>query len=103
MCPSTARSGRISTIVPQVSHVDHISQDVQVLVTEQGLADLRGLSPKQRAALIIENCSHPDYRPALRDYYRRAREGAYGQHAPSLPGEALSWHQRFMDTGDMRA
>jgi succinyl-CoA:acetate CoA-transferase len=103
MCPSTARGGKISTIVPQVSHVDHISQDVQVLVTEQGLADLRGLSPKQRASLIIENCSHPDYRPALRDYFRRAREGAYGLHAPSLPGEALSWHQRFMETGDMRA
>ncbi|WP_380780104.1 acetyl-CoA hydrolase/transferase family protein [Sphingomonas sp. R86520] len=102
MTPSTARNGDISAIVPQASHVDHISQDVQVLVTEQGLADLRGLSPKQRAAVIIENCAHPDYRLALADYYRRAREGSYGQQTPTLPGEALSWHQRFLDTGTMR-
>ncbi|PTW47318.1 succinyl-CoA:acetate CoA-transferase [Sphingomonas faeni] len=102
MTPSTARNGDISAIVPQASHVDHISQDVQVLVTEQGLADLRGLSPKQRALTIIENCAHPDYRPALADYYRCAREGSYGQQTPTLPGEALSWHQRFLDTGTMR-
>ncbi|GHH24767.1 acetyl-CoA hydrolase [Sphingomonas glacialis] len=102
MTPSTAKGGKISAIVPQASHVDHISQDVQVLVTEQGLADLRGLSPKQRAMLIIERCAHPDYRPALADYYARARIGSYGQQSPSLPGEALSWHQRFMETGSMR-
>ena len=103
MTPSTAKGGAISAIVPQASHVDHIAQDVQVVITEQGLADLRGLSPKQRAATIIANCAHPDYRPALEDYVRRARTGSYGQQSPSLPGEALSWHQRFMDTGDMRA
>lgn len=102
MSPSTAKGGAISAIVPQASHVDHIMQDVMVVVTEQGLADLRGLSPKQRAALVIENCAHPDYRPMLADYYRRARGHSYGQHSPSLPGEALSWHQRFMDTGTMR-
>jgi len=102
MTPSIAKGGAISAIVPQASHVDHISQDVQVLVTEQGLADLRGLSPKQRAQVIIENCAHPDYRPALADYYRRARIGSYGQQTPMLPGEALSWHQRFLDTGTMR-
>lgn len=102
MTPSTAKGGAISAIVPQVAHVDHINQDVQVIVTEQGLADLRGLSPKQRARLIIESCAHPDYRPMLADYYARALKGSYGLHAPSLPGEALSWHQRFMDTGTMR-
>src|SRR5699024_11018470 len=63
MTPSTAKGGAISTIVPQASHVDHINQDVQVIVTEQGLADLRGLSPKQRAKVIIERCAHPDFRP----------------------------------------
>jgi len=99
--PSTAKDGRISAIVPQASHVDHIAQDVQVIVTEQGLADLRGLSPKQRATVIIENCAHPAYRPALEDYYARARQGAYGQQSPSLPSEALSWHQRFIETGSM--
>ena len=103
MTPSTAKGGTISAIVPQASHVDHITHDVQVIVTEQGLADLRGLSPKQRARCIIERCAHPDYRPALDDYYRRAREHAYGQQSPSLPGEALSWHQRYLDTGTMRS
>jgi succinyl-CoA:acetate CoA-transferase len=103
MTPSTAKGGAISAIVPQASHVDHITQDVQVIVTEQGLADLRGLSPKQRARCIIDSCAHPDFRPALNDYYQRAREHSYGQQSPSLPGEALSWHQRFLDTGSMRA
>ena len=88
--------------MPQASHVDHITQDVQVLVTEQGLADLRGLSPKQRARLIMANCAHPDYRPALQDYFRRAEKGSYGGHAPALMNEALSWHQRFIETGTMR-
>ncbi len=101
MTPSTAKGGRISAIVPQAAHVDHIAQDVQVIVTEQGLADLRGLSPKQRAKLIIERCAHPSYRPMLEDYYARARAGSYGQQLPSLPGEALSWHQRFIETGSM--
>jgi succinyl-CoA:acetate CoA-transferase len=101
MTRSTAKADKISAIVPQASHVDHISQDVQVLVTEQGLADLRSLSPKQRAKTIIENCAHPDYRPALADYFRRAKARSYGQHSPSLPGEALSWHQRFIETGSM--
>ena len=102
MTPSTAKGGKISAIVPQVSHVDHIAQDVQVIVTEQGLADLRGLSPKQRALKVIENCAHPDFRPMLADYYARALKGSYGLQSPSLPGEALSWHQRFMETGTMR-
>ncbi|WP_448956676.1 acetyl-CoA hydrolase/transferase family protein [Labrys neptuniae] len=102
MTPSTAKGGKISAIVPQASHVDHIIQDVQVIVTEQGLADLRGLSPKQRAQVIIENCAHPDYKTELFDYFRRARGHSYGQQSPSLPGEALSWHQRFIDTGSMR-
>ncbi|MFV0360277.1 acetyl-CoA hydrolase/transferase family protein [Tropicimonas sp.] len=100
--PSLAKRGDISTIVPQVSHVDHITQDVQVLVTEQGLADLRGLAPKKRAQAIIQNCAHPDYRPYLEDYFERAKRDAFGQQTPSLPREALSWHQRFIDTGSMR-
>jgi len=102
MSPSTVKSGKISTIVPHASHVDHITQDVQVIVTEQGLADLRGLSPKQRAKTIIANCAHPDFRPALQDYYARARLNSYGQQTPTLLAEALTWHQRFIDTGSMR-
>lgn len=100
MSASTARAGRISCIVPMVSHHDHTEHDVQVLVTEQGLADLRGLAPTQRAALIIERCAHPAYRDALRDYLARARR-ADGQHTPHLLDEALSWHSRCLRTGQM--
>ncbi|MBB2155808.1 acetyl-CoA hydrolase/transferase family protein [Gluconacetobacter diazotrophicus] len=101
MTPSTAKGGKISAIVPMASHVDHITQDSQVLVTEQGLADLRGLSPKQRAEVIIKNCAHPDYRPGLQDYFKRAKEGSYGLQSPHLLTESLSWHQRFIETGSM--
>ncbi len=100
---STAKGGAISTIVPHVSHVDHITQDVQVIVTEQGLADLRGLAPRRRAELVIEKCAHPDFRPMLRDYYERALKGSYGLQTPMLCGDALAWHQRFVETGSMRA
>lgn len=102
MAASTAKGGRISTIVPHAPHVDHIPQDVQVIVTEQGLADLRGLSPKQRAAAVIANCAHPDYRPALEDYYARARRDSYGQQSPMLLQEAMAWHERFVRTGSMK-
>ncbi len=102
MTPSTAKGGRISAIVPMASHVDHITQDVQVIVTEQGLADLRGLSPKQRAEVVIPNCAHPDYRDALFDYHKRALMGSYGLQTPHLLTEALSWHQRFIETGSMQ-
>jgi succinyl-CoA:acetate CoA-transferase len=102
MAPSTAQKGNISTIVPMVSHVDHTEHDVQVLVTDQGLADLRGLSPRQRAGIIIENCSHPDYRPMLRDYYSRAERLAYGKHTPHLLNECLRWHERYLRSGSMR-
>jgi len=101
--PSTAKGGAISAIVPMASHVDHITQDVQVIVTEQGLADLRGLSPKQRAKVIIANCAHPTYRDALSDYHARALTHSYGLQTPHLLDEALSWHQRFVETGSMHS
>ena len=99
--PSTAKGGKISAIVPMASNVDHITQDVQVIVTEQGLADLRGLSPKQRAKVIINNCAHPMYRDMLADYYDRAMTSSYGLQTPHMLNEALSWHQRFVETGSM--
>ncbi|SFJ93280.1 acetyl-CoA hydrolase/transferase family protein [Celeribacter neptunius] len=102
MTPSTAKGGAISAIVPMASHVDHINQDVQVIVTEQGLADLRGLDPKQKAEKIINTCAHPMYRDMLRDYYERAKKSSFGGHAPHDLREALSWHQRFVDTGSMK-
>jgi succinyl-CoA:acetate CoA-transferase len=101
MTPSLAKGGAISCIVPMASHVDHTEHDVQVIVTEQGLADLRGLSPKQRSRLIIERCAHPDYRPALRDYVERALASGGGRQTPHLLDEALGWHSRYLRTGHM--
>ena len=76
---------------------------VHVLITEQGLADLRGLSPSARAERIIAHCAHPDYRDALTDYVARARATRpNAQHTPHLLAEALGWHQRYLETGSMR-
>lgn len=102
LSPSTAKNGAISTIVPMVSHVDHTEHDVQVIVTEQGLADLRGLAPKSRAEKIINNCAHPNYKDRLLDYFERAKaERPKAQHTPHLLSEALSWHDVFIETGHM--
>jgi succinyl-CoA:acetate CoA-transferase len=100
--PSTAKDGAISAIVPMVSHVDHTEHDVAVLVTEHGLADLRGLSPRRRARLVVERCASPDYRPLLTDYLDRADRDSYGRHTPHLLTEALSWHTRYLETGTMQ-
>lgn len=100
--PSVAKGGDISTIVPMVSHVDHTEHDVDVVATEQGLADLRGLAPVQRARRIIDNCAHPEFRPALHDYHERALRGSHGKHTPHLLEESLSWHQDFLRSGSMR-
>ena len=102
MSPSTAKNGKISSIVPMVSHVDHTEHDVKVIVTEQGLADLRGLSPRQRARAIIENCAHPDFKDQLSDYFERSCATGRGMHTPHILGEALSWHERFEETGTMK-
>ena len=99
MTASQAKDGAISCIVPMASHVDHTEHDVHVIVTEQGLADLRGLSPKQRARQIIERCAHPDFRPGLREYFRRALQLSPGKQTPHLLEEAFSWHVRYLPHG----
>lgn len=100
--PSVAKGDLISCVVPMVSHHDHVDQDVMVVATEYGVADLRGKSPKERACLIINNCAHPHYKPMLQDYFERAQSGGF-KHTPHLLEEALSWHQRFLDTGSMKS
>lgn len=102
MTPAVAKGGAISSIVPMVSHVDHTEHDVQIIVTEYGYADLRGKAPRERAELIIENCCHPDYRQQLRDYYEGAKKVSSSRHTPHDLREALSWHQRYLDTGSMK-
>jgi Acetyl-CoA hydrolase len=101
MTASTAKDGKISSIVPCVTHVDHTEHDVDVIVTEQGLADLRGLSPKERALCIIRNCSHPDYRALLLDYFDRACTECGEVQTPMLLDECFSFHRRFRETGSM--
>ncbi|MDR3298826.1 MAG: acetyl-CoA hydrolase/transferase family protein [Candidatus Accumulibacter sp.] len=96
MTPSLAKNGALSCIVPMVSHVDHTEHDVQVLVTEHGLADLRGLAPRQRARRVIEKCADPRFRPALADYLARAEKNANGLQTPHLLGEAYDWHLRAL-------
>lgn len=100
--PSTAKKGLISAVVPMVSHADHSEHDVDVFITEQGVADVRGLSPKQRARVIIENCAHPDYKDELMDYLLRAEKATNYAHTPHILPEALSWHTRFIETGTMK-
>lgn len=97
---STAKAGKISRIVPMCSHVDHTEHDVMVYITEWGVADLRGLSPRKRAQLIINQCAHPDYRPLLKDYVREA-EMDFGGHSPHDLDKAFSFHRRFLRTGAM--
>ena len=99
---SYAKGGAISSIVPMASHVDHTEHDVDVIVTEQGIADLRGLSPKERAVLIIENCAHPDYKAQLWDYYNRAVEATGNHHTPHILSEALSWHVNLAENKTMK-
>jgi succinyl-CoA:acetate CoA-transferase len=97
---STTKGGKISSIVPRVSHVDHTMHDVDVLVTEQGLADLRGLDPHARAREIIGQCAHPDFRGILSEYLEKAE--AEPGHIPYSPEEAASFHLRFKRTGSMK-
>lgn len=98
VCPSTAKGGKISTIVPMVCHLDHSEHSVQIIITENGIADLRGKSPSQRAETIIANCAHPDYRSLLRDYVHLGGTG----HSPQTLRAAFGLHQQFSQTGDMR-
>ena len=96
-CPSTAKGGLISSIVPFVSHQDHSEHDVNVIITEQGVADLRGKSPMQRAQCIIENCAHPDYKQLLWDYLKIAKGGHTHHYLPA----AFAMHDTLARKGDM--
>ncbi len=98
-CPSTQKGGAISPIVPMVSHVDHSEHSVKILITEQGIADLRGKSPKERAQCIIENCVHPDYKQLMWDYLKIAGNGVQTPHKLMA---AFALHQAFAESGDMR-
>jgi succinate CoA transferase len=96
--PSTAKKGFISSIVPMVSHVDQNEHSVNILITEHGVADLRGKSPIQRAEEIIENCVDPLYKQILRDYL--ALSGSC--HTPTNLHACFEMHTEFMKSGNMQ-
>lgn len=97
LTPSTAKNGAISCIVPKVTHEDHTEHSVKIVVTEYGVADLRGKGPRKRAEEIIEKCAHPDYRPLLHEYLNRGIEG----HLPQDIYACFAFHQALRETGSM--
>ncbi len=97
VCRSTARGGKISSIVPMCPHIDHNEHSVQVVVTEQGLADLRGLAPLERARKIIDQCAHPAYRDYLHNYVRTSPAG----HIRHDLGRCFDLHRSFLEHGAM--
>lgn len=97
--PSTAKGGKISAIVPMVSHNDQSEHSVKVLITEHGVADLRGKSPRHRAQLIIDNCAAPEYRELLREFVKLSEYKP--THTPLNLAAALGMHIQFEKTGNM--
>jgi acyl-CoA hydrolase len=95
-----AKGGKITAIVPMVSHVDHSEHSVKVIVTEHGVADLRGKSPVQRAETIINNCADPQYRDLLWKYLELGEKDK--GHTPQNIAMALSFYDAYIKTGDMR-
>lgn len=103
--PSANDPNGLSCVVPMVTHVDHTEHDMDVLVTEQGLADLRGLSPKERAQRIIDNCAHPEYRPILQDYFDRATRECMASgsaHEPHMLYKVFNMQRHFDEKGTMK-
>jgi succinyl-CoA:acetate CoA-transferase len=88
--PSTTSNGDTSRIVPMVSHCDHSEHDIDIVVTEQGIADLRGQSPRERAELLVDNCVHPSFRGPLCDYLERGLNG--DGHMPHDLDTVFDWH-----------
>ena len=65
--PSTAKLDSISRIVPVLSPGTHVStskNDINYVITEFGVAQLRGKSSKQRATELI-GIAHPEFRAEL--------------------------------------
>jgi len=73
--PSTAKGDTISRIVPSLSPGTHVStskNDINYVVTEYGVAQLRGKSAKQRARELI-GIAHPAFRAELTEQARRLK------------------------------
>ncbi len=103
--PTRTDPNGITCVVPKATHVDHTEHDLDILVTEQGLADLRGLGAKDRAQVVIDNCVHPEYRPMIQEYFDRAtREclAAKSAHEPQILAKAYRMQQNLSDNGTMK-
>lgn len=103
--PSKTDKTGVSCIVPFATHVDQTEHDLDVVVTDQGLADLRGLSPKERAREIIKKTSHPDYRDQLTEYLDRATfyaEKSKCLHEPHILQDAFKMHLNLQENGTMK-
>lgn len=98
---SLAKGGKISSVVPFCSHIDHATLDVDVIVSERGVADLRGLTPKEKAPIIIDQIANPKYQPWLYDYFKRACEACGNSQTPHILGEAFKCYEVFAETGSM--
>ncbi len=98
--PSTAKKGSISSVVPMVTHADHTEHDTMVFITEQGIADIRGLSPVKRAKLIIEKCAHPDYKAQLLEYLQQAQRK--NAHMPVDLTHAFDMQAHYEKYGTMK-
>ena len=97
-CGSTTKGGAISSIVPFCSHIDHTSHFVDAVITEYGVADLRGKCAMEKAEELIK-VAHPDYRPMLRDYMKyAAKNGGHTHHCLSA---AFAMHDTYLRKGDM--
>ena len=103
--PSKIDPTGISCIVPHCSHIDHTEHDLDCVVAEQGLADVRGLCPRDRAKVIIEKCAHPDYKPILTEYYEMALADCLRRkvaHEPQLWDRAFKMHLNLERNGTMK-
>ncbi|KAI7776899.1 hypothetical protein LA080_004326 [Diaporthe eres] len=102
--PSKTDPHGVSCIVPMCTHVDQTEHDLDVVVTEVGLADVRGLSPRERAHVIIDKCAHEIYRPILKEYLDKAeweclRKGM--GHEPHLLWNSFDMHKALVEEGSM--
>lgn len=103
--PTTSDPNGISCVLPMVTHVDHTEHDMDILVTEQGLADLRGLAPRQRAQRIIDKCAHPEYRPILQEYFDRSLKeclASCSAHQPHMLFKVFNMHRNLAEKGTMK-
>lgn len=103
--PSKTDPTGLSCVVPFAPHVDQTEHDLDVIVTEQGLADLRGLAPRERAIEIINKCAHPDYKDQLKEYFDRScfyAQKSKCLHEPHILKDAFKMHINLQENGTMK-